>query len=1180
VTNVAAAAPSDGPPAGSAPVVTVVTNVADVGVTNAGPVVVAAGTAYTNVITVTNAGPSVATNVVVVDVLPGGVTTNINVGTLPAGGVTNIYVVEVAPGVGPVTNVASAGSGTYDPNLGNNTNASVTAVTLLANVGVGKSGPGGVAAGGNIVYTVSVTNFGPSVAGGVVVTDVLAGVTFVSAGGGGVNGGGVVTWNVGALTNGQVTNVNLTVSAPANAPAGGAVTNVAAAAPSDGPPAGSAPVVTVVTNVADVGVGKSGPTGVIFNTNFSYTILVTNFGPSTATAISVTDNLPAGVVFVSSLPVATTNAGNQVIWPSVGDLAAGATTNLTLNVISTLRGMVTNFVSIGSPTLDPNPTNNVSAPVITAITNMPPIAEPDFYSISENSVTNLLLPLINDVLETPGGMLTVIGVSPTNGTAVIVGGTNVLFTPATNFTGTATIGYTITDNVGGTNSSLITITIVSLPPLANDQSVTTLENTPLAIVLAGSDPNNLPITFVIVGGPTNGASSLLNTNTGSLTYTPNVNYTGADSFTFRVNNGLTNSAVATVAISVLPAADVAIIKTGPVTGVAGSNLTYSIVATNSGPATATNVVVSDQLPAGFTFVSALPATAAVSNNVVSWPAFNLAQSARSNFTVTAVSAEGGNFTNIACSTASTLDPNTNNNNGTFTNSEVITAISPLADVAVFKTGNTNVQAGGTVTYTITATNAGPSTATNLVVRDTLPASVAFQAASGGYSLSNNVVTWTTATLAKGATATFTVAVTAPGSGTFVNVASGSSGTPDPNPTNNTSAPVTTAVVPMADVQITVFGPTNVTVGDGFFYIITVTNAGPSTAVNTLVTNILPTNLVFASASGGGLNTNNVVTWPIFPTLINGQATNLILTVTPLAGVSTNYYPTNNSFTFVETNTTPTVGFLTNRASAFATTFDPNLTNNSASSAYTNAQVQTVIVPGVFSIFIATNTYATNLPSYTQTNTVTPIGNNLFIVGTSAFNPQTGLYEEDVTVTNLGAAPVHALRLYIGGLRSGMKLYNATGTNIVNGVSVPYVEYDPPYSTPLNPYPAANSSVTFTLEFFVTDRKPFTNSLSAVAINPPLTAPVGGPVINITTNFVDYRFATSIPGDFRYVIVFNSIPGRTYTIEYSDDLVTWNLAVPSIVAAANVTQWYDDGPPETLSKPSSVSTRFYRVILQP
>ena len=51
-------------------------------------------------------------------------------------------------------------------------------------------------------------------------------------------------------------------------------------------------------------------------------------------------------------------------------------------------------------------------------------------------------------------------------------------------------------------------------------------------------------------------------------------------------------------------------------------------------------------------------------------------------------------------------------------------------------------------YTITATNMGPSTASNVVIKDNLPAGVTFQSASGSYTLSNNVVTWPGVTLAK------------------------------------------------------------------------------------------------------------------------------------------------------------------------------------------------------------------------------------------------------------------------------------------------------------------------------------------------------------------------------------------------------------------------------------------------
>jgi hypothetical protein len=333
-----------------------------------------------------------------------------------------------------------------------------------------------------------------------------------------------------------------------------------------------------------------------------------------------------------------------------------------------------------------------------------------------------------------------------------------------------------------------------------------------------------------------------------------------------------------------------------------------------------------------------------------------------------------------------------------------------------------------------------------------------------------------------------------------------------------------------------------------------------------VTNALPTNLVFVSASGGGVFSNGVVTWPVITSLTNGQATNLTVTVTPAAGAST-ILPTPNPLNFIESNSIVGTDLVTNNASAFAATHDPNLTNNIASSAYTNAQAQTLIVPGLFSILLETNTYPTNT---VVTNTIIPIGPGVFKVGASAWNPVTQLYEEFLTVTNIGQWPVHALRLYVGGLRSGVTLYDATGTN-GNG---PYVEYDPPYASPLNPYPAANNSVTFVLELYSANSQPFTNSLTVMPILAPPTQTVSGiQVTNISINIIDARSSSE-----RFLIQFPSIPGRTYTIEYSDDdMVTWNNAVPSIVASSTATLWYDNGPPETLSLPSS---RFYRVILQP
>src|SRR5439155_819708 len=102
---------------------------------------------------------------------------------------------------------------------------------------------------------------------------------------------------------------------------------------------------------------------------------------------------------------------------------------------------------------------------------------------------------------------------------------------------------------------------------------------------------------------------------------------------------------------------------------------------------------------------------------------------------------------IASGASAVLDLNGTNNNGSLANAQTLTVITPVADVVVFKDGGTNVYAGATVSYTLTASNAGPSTATGTVVQDTLPAGTVLQSASGSYSVSNGVVTWSGVTLA-------------------------------------------------------------------------------------------------------------------------------------------------------------------------------------------------------------------------------------------------------------------------------------------------------------------------------------------------------------------------------------------------------------------------------------------------
>jgi hypothetical protein len=103
--------------------------------------------------------------------------------------------------------------------------------------------------------------------------------------------------------------------------------------------------------------------------------------------------------------------------------------------------------------------------------------------------------------------------------------------------------------------------------------------------------------------------------------------------------------------------------------------------------------------------------------------------------------------------------------------------------------------------------------------------------------------------------------------------------------------------------------------------------------------------------------------------------------------------------------------------------------------------------------------------------------------------------------------------------------------------------------------------------------PFTHTLVPLAILPPESAPTGTNGVTVVNAFTDSR----IEGDTRYVIEFSTTPGKTYTIIYSSNLSDWSVATPSVTANATVTQWYDDGPPKTVSKPESVNSRYYRVI---
>src|SRR5207244_3562500 len=217
--------------------------------------------------------------------------------------------------------------------------------------------------------------------------------------------------------------------------------------------------------------------------------------------------------------------------------------------------------------------------------------------------------------------------------------------------------------------------------------------------------------------------------------------------------------------------------------------------TNNGPSTASNVTVSDPVPAQTSFVSATPSQGSCSS-AVSCSLGTLAPGGRATITIVVHvdSTASGSLSNTATVSSDQPDGDSANNSATEK-----TAVAQNADLLITKSDSPDpVTAGGTLTYTLSVSNAGPSTAAGpITVTDTLPAGVIFQSASGtGWICSgtNTSVTCTQPTnLPPGAAPPITITVTASEAGAITNTATVSSSTADSNQANNTATATTTVI---------------------------------------------------------------------------------------------------------------------------------------------------------------------------------------------------------------------------------------------------------------------------------------------------------------------------------------------------------------------------------------------------
>jgi uncharacterized repeat protein (TIGR01451 family) len=474
--------------------------------------------------------------------------------------------------------------------------------------------------------------------------------------------------------------------------------------------------------------------------------------------------------------------------------------------------------------------------------------------------------------------------------------------------GTTTLRFTITldSSLGNTNvaftDNLPAGLVVASVPAATSTCFGTFTPVPGSgsVSLSGATPprNALCFLSVAVTGVTVGTKN-------------NV----SDPITSAQGTGNTASA----SLDVLPAADLAVTKMGPVSVLASDLITYTITVTNTGPEPSTGVSLSDVLPPGTTFTSVTaPAGWSVTTppvggtGTVTATIATLANGASGTFTlvVTAPAAPGA-VTNTASVTSGTADPDSTDDSAF----AVTSVLAQQADLAVSKTGPSNVLTSGAIAYTVVVTNAGPQPAASVSMSDVLPPGTTFTSvtAPAGWSVTTpavggtGTVTATIPTLASGASGTFTLNVTAPAApGVVSNTATASASTADPSTGNNSAMATTTTAFGTAALSLSKVGLQSG--GSNISWSINVLNAGPDAASSVVVTDVLPAGTTFVSAtpSQGTCSGTTTVTCAIGTIPSGGSAAISLVT-----------------------SSTATIGAVTNTATVAAAQADPNPSDNSA-----------------------------------------------------------------------------------------------------------------------------------------------------------------------------------------------------------------------------------------------------------
>ena len=774
------------------------------------------GSQITYTLTVTNVGPSTGADVVLTDTLPVSVTfvsasdgcgeaqgiVTCSLGTIETGDSATVSIVVTPNSTGDLTNTATVTSSVEDPNIDNNSATANTTVGSLADLSLTKAdSPDPVFLGTELTYTLTVTNGGPSPATGVTLTDTLpveVSIVSSSSSQGSCSGTGIVICTLGTIENGN----SATVSIVATPNSTGDLTNIATVTSSVEDPNisdNSATETTTVEDLADLSVSKIDSSNtVLLGNQVTYTLTVSNGGPSGATDVVLTDTLPAAVSFVSSDPSQGSCSGASTIICNLGTIASGNVATVVIVVTPNSTGSLANTATVDSGVADSNPSNNSDSVTTT---------------VGASADLDLTLDDSPDPVLADGEVtysVTIVNNGPSDAVGVVVSDT----LPAESTLESATASQ-------GTCTGISVIVTCDVGTISDGSSAT------------------VTVTVTVLSAPTG------------------TTLTNAASVTSGVSDPVAsnNSATEDTTITTLSQAELAVTMSGTPDPVAVlESLTYTVTTTNDGPSSATETVLTSFLPLKTTFESATinQGSCSEESGIVTCALGTIADGDSVTATITVapiLDAGGTSITATANVTSSLSDPDENNN----TASES-TQVIDIADLSVTKVDSPDpVPAGQTLTYEMVVTNNGPPDAINVVITDILPTTVNFALAlanRGFCAESSGTITCNVGNVDNGTTVTVVITVAARGIAadtTITNTVSVTSDVIDPDQSNN-SASQDTSIISSADLEVTNVDPQNGVIGGkDLDYQITVTNDGPTGATDVTLTDLLPPSVTFVSA---------------------------------------------------------------------------------------------------------------------------------------------------------------------------------------------------------------------------------------------------------------------------------------------------------------------------------------------